>query len=168
MTMKGVLRIKRRDDGSKEDIYHLTKQRIQVGRSSEMDLKIDDLTISKWHLEISVEDDGVFVENKSRNGTRLNGKSLGAVVSLTPGDVLQLGATCLSYELHDRAVGSQEVESVPRIDESPDPDGTRVVSAPSPDLDGNQSPERGTSAWGDSGTRVGVAGVGTRFGRRPV
>jgi hypothetical protein len=172
--MKGVLRIKRRDGSSKEDIYRLTKQKMQVGRSSEMDLKLDDPTISKCHLEISVEDDAVFVENKSRNGTLLNGKTLAGVVSLTSGDVLQLGATSLCYERDSHADGLQEADSIPRIDRDHDPDGTRVVAMPSPDPSGSETPERGTSAYGESGTRVGSGGIdfppppGPRVTKRPL
>ena len=69
-----------------------------VGRSKNADLQIEDALVSRRHLEVRVEADGVFVENKSTSGSVLNGKQLVGVVSLNPGDVLEIGNTKLRYD----------------------------------------------------------------------
>ena len=76
----------------------LTSALMIVGRSKNADLQIEDALVSRRHVEVRVETDGVFIENKSTSGSSLNGKPLVGIVSLNSGDVLQIGNTQLRYE----------------------------------------------------------------------
>ena len=76
----------------------LTSALMIVGRSKNADLQVDDPLVSRRHLEIRVETDGVFVENKSTQGSSLNGKPLVGVVSLNPGDEIVIGSTKMRFE----------------------------------------------------------------------
>jgi pSer/pThr/pTyr-binding forkhead associated (FHA) protein len=76
----------------------LTSALMIVGRSKNADLQIEDALVSRRHVEVRVEADAVFVENKSTSGSVLNGKPLVGIVSLNSGDVLEIGNTKLRYE----------------------------------------------------------------------
>jgi len=69
-----------------------------VGRSKNADFQVEDPLVSRRHLEIRVEGDAVFVENQSTSGSILNGKPLVGVVSLNPGDVIEIGSTKMRFE----------------------------------------------------------------------
>ncbi|HTB84898.1 MAG TPA: FHA domain-containing protein [Candidatus Sulfotelmatobacter sp.] len=115
-----------------------------VGRSKNADLQIEDPQVSRRHLEIKVEPDGVFVENKSAQATLLNGKALTGVVSLNAGDVLQIGDTKLRFEEGSSApvaaaapaaeaeidgtrLAPESADYRPRAKEEGAPDETRAV-----------------------------------------
>ncbi len=104
----------------------LTSTLMIVGRSRNADLQIEDSLVSRRHLEVRVEADAVFVENKSTHGSYLNGKPLVGVVSLNPGDVLEIGHTKLCYEETSEGVlpagGVEPVEAM-----SSEIDGTRLA-----------------------------------------
>jgi pSer/pThr/pTyr-binding forkhead associated (FHA) protein len=77
-----------------------------VGRSKNADLQVEDALISRRHLEVRVEADAVFVEDKSSHGSFLNGKRLAGVVSLNAGDVIEIGRTKLRYEEREEAAAA--------------------------------------------------------------
>jgi hypothetical protein len=76
----------------------LTSALMIVGRSKNADFQVEDPLVSRRHLEIRVEGDAVFVENQSTSGSILNGKPLVGVVSLNPGDVIEIGSTKMRFE----------------------------------------------------------------------
>jgi pSer/pThr/pTyr-binding forkhead associated (FHA) protein len=86
-----------------------TKDRILVGRSSECDVRIDDVAVSRSHAEI-VANAGVWsiADLESSNGTLLNGKSLRSA-ALHNGDIVQIGQFSLHVGIVD---GSRKLESV--------------------------------------------------------
>jgi hypothetical protein len=104
----------------------LTSALMIVGRSKNADLQIEDALVSRRHLEVRVEAEGVFVENKSTSGSVLNGKPLVGVVSLNPGDVLEIGHTKLRY---DEAVAGPSPSGRPPSVEAMESeiDGTRIA-----------------------------------------
>jgi pSer/pThr/pTyr-binding forkhead associated (FHA) protein len=89
-----------------------------VGRAQEAEIHLDDPSnkVSKLHLQVRVEADVVFVENKSQFGTMLNGKMLNGTVSLEAGDILKVGDIKLRYE--ESAVGPPPSPSASRDAES--------------------------------------------------
>lgn len=123
--MKGALTIlEGAEKGSRKP---LTSALLIVGRSKNADLQIEDELVSRRHLEIRVEADAVFVENKSTQGSLLNGKPLLGVVSLNSGDVLEIGSTKLRFdEISDPA---RPVESAPDEAVSSGIDGTRAADS---------------------------------------
>jgi FHA domain len=98
-----------------------------LGRSKNADIQIDDSLVSRMHLEVRIEGDTVFVENKSTQGSFLNGKPLVGVVSLNSGDVLDIGHTKLRYEeLADEAPRAAALEAEEEM--SAEIDGTRIAA----------------------------------------
>jgi serine phosphatase RsbU (regulator of sigma subunit)/pSer/pThr/pTyr-binding forkhead associated (FHA) protein len=65
----------------------------QVGRVAEVQLRIDDHTISRRHAEILVRDDEVLIRDlDSLNGTFINGKQLRGKGKLQVGDEVRFGS----------------------------------------------------------------------------
>jgi len=133
----------------------LTSNLTIVGRSRNADLQIEDSLVSRRHLEIRIEGEVVFVENKSTHGSFLNGKPLVGVVSLNPGDLVDIGHTKLCYEESVEGPlptsGSESMESM-----SAEIDGTRVADSDAEPInpkDKDAHPEA-TRAMGEDGTRM--------------
>jgi len=99
-----------------------------VGRSKNADLQVEDPLISRRHLEVRVESDAVFVEDKSSHGSFLNGKKLAGVVSLNAGDVIEMGRVKLRFEEReeDATMAAAPAEEIAEASSS-EPDGTRVA-----------------------------------------
>ena len=104
----------------------LTSSLMIVGRSKNADLQIEDALVSRRHLEVRIEADAVFVENLSTAGSSLNGKPLVGVVSLNPGDIIEIGSTKLRYdEASAEASPPSRAPSVPAMES--DLEGTRIA-----------------------------------------
>lgn len=80
--------------------FALNPPQTVVGRGSEADIRLDDPNISRRHVRFSAENDRwIAGDLGSTNGTRVNGRSLAAPMALTPGDVIELGNTVLTFVL---------------------------------------------------------------------
>jgi tetratricopeptide (TPR) repeat protein len=73
----------------------LDEARVVVGRAEDCDIVLDDERVSKRHFEIHRKGaEIVLIDLGSRNGTRVNGRTLSDVV-LRPGDRIELGRSRL-------------------------------------------------------------------------
>ena len=79
--------------------YAITSEWIAVGRHPDSDVFLDDITVSRRHVELSTNNTGHVIRDVgSLNGTYLNGERLeDSEVSLTNGDELQIGKFKLLY-----------------------------------------------------------------------
>jgi hypothetical protein len=115
-----------------------------IGRSRNADFQIDDPLISRRHLEVRVEPDAVFVEDKSTHGSLLNGQRLSGIVSLNPGDVIEIGRVKLRYEEREEtsmpAASPADETNQP---ESSEVDGTLAAPARRPGAVARARPGRG-------------------------
>ncbi len=65
-----------------------------IGRTSANQIHIADPTISRQHARITVQSDGVFIQDlDSANGTFVNGRRITGLTPLRAGDTLQIGTT---------------------------------------------------------------------------
>lgn len=70
---------------------------LTVGRDPQCDLFLNDMTVSRSHAVIEVNDDGCIIRDQdSFNGVWVNNRMVEAC-ALKPGDVIQVGAFCLVY-----------------------------------------------------------------------
>jgi hypothetical protein len=68
--------------------------RALAGRSSDMDILLDDTFVSAKHVLFEVNDEGLWVEDlRSTNGTTVNGTRIHEPVLLDVGDVVAVGDT---------------------------------------------------------------------------
>ncbi len=80
--------------------FELTEEHYGVGRGPDMDIQIQDPTISTMHCELIRNEDGTYTvvdEGYSTNGTRINGMIVTRQV-LKPGDILQIGGVECMFE----------------------------------------------------------------------
>ena len=71
-----------------------------IGRSSDADMVIAAHEVSRHHAEIAPDRDGwTLTDLDSTNGVRLNGRPVGVPTRLQDGDVIELGAVELIFEV---------------------------------------------------------------------
>jgi len=73
---------------------------ITIGRNPENDIVIDDVKVSRTHLQIVQDDNGNFslVDFNTTNGTLLNGRRIQGETPLHKGDTVQIGNKLLPWE----------------------------------------------------------------------
>jgi pSer/pThr/pTyr-binding forkhead associated (FHA) protein len=77
--------------------YLLGQNVVKAGRHPESDIFLDDITVSRRHVEITPSDAGYSVRDVgSLNGTYVNRERIDEV-SLAPGDEVQIGKFKLVY-----------------------------------------------------------------------
>ncbi|MBI1957614.1 MAG: FHA domain-containing protein [Candidatus Rokubacteria bacterium] len=80
-------------------VYDLDRPVIRVGRVPEMDIVIDNVSVSRRQAEIQQEGEGWVVRDiGSSNGTFVNGERLTGDRSLRPGDEIAIGKYSLFFE----------------------------------------------------------------------
>lgn len=71
-----------------------------AGRSSDMDIFLDDTFVSSKHALFEVSASGLLVEDlHSTNGTQVNGSDISQPTMLSPGDRVEVGDTIFRVEL---------------------------------------------------------------------
>ncbi|GIK55918.1 MAG: phage tail protein I [Chloroflexi bacterium] len=122
--------------------YELPMGTAVLGRR-DADLVLDDPLVSRRHAQIESSDAGCTItDTKSSNGTKINGIRLKEYDPhpLNPGDVIEIGAYTLTYEMGEIAVAAEAVapppvpEPVAELEPLPElpASGSAVVSEPPP------------------------------------
>ena len=79
------------------DRRHPICESVTIGRSSSCDISVDDSEISRRHAEVTSHEGTLIVRDlDSTNGTKVNGRTIGAPTALTAGDVILIGNTEIS------------------------------------------------------------------------
>ncbi|OEJ28268.1 ABC transporter ATP-binding protein [Streptomyces agglomeratus] len=90
----------------------LPARTVRIGRATDNDLVVDDLTVSRRHAELRARPDGVYeiADLGSHNGTYLNGQPV-SVAQLSAGDIVGIGhsAFCLVGDTLQEFVDTGEV-----------------------------------------------------------
>lgn len=83
--------------------FDLVGPEVLLGRSPECHITIEDPLISRRHARIVIKDDGATVEDLgSRNGVRINGRSIDGITELSDGDRIRLGTQELLFSIVKR------------------------------------------------------------------
>ncbi len=80
----------------------LDRKNMVLGRASDVDITIEDITISKRHLKLLITDNGLQIQDLgSANGTILNGKRLTSMsmVPVPTESIVTIGRTCFSIHI---------------------------------------------------------------------
>lgn len=73
---------------------------VSLGRSADVDIRIDDRYASGMHARVFNRSGAYFVEDlNSTNGTLLNSRELHGEAELTPGDMIRIGDTEFRFEV---------------------------------------------------------------------
>ena len=87
-------------NGNETEKTVTVRNKITLGRGADCDVQINDKSVSKHHLEISLEPDGLYMKDLgSSNGTKVNGTSATGSVSLRTNDILELGYSKVTIEI---------------------------------------------------------------------
>jgi FHA domain len=79
-------------------IFSLVKNQLTIGRASDCDVFLDDVTVSRHHATLTLTDDGVvLVDLGSMNGTYINRRRIESEERLEDGDEIQVGKFLLTY-----------------------------------------------------------------------
>jgi len=80
--------------------YELKSQSVNIGRGEDMDLVIDNVSVSRRQARIHLAADGRWIVEDlgSANGTFLNGARLGAASPLSRGDEISFGKFSLFFD----------------------------------------------------------------------
>lgn len=117
--------------------YRLELGRHIVGRGSGSDVTIDDPTMSRRHLDVSVGADGITVSDAgSTNGTFIDGEKLESTRSIGPNDVIEAGGSLIGFEPAHSLTAASAAEGVeipfnrpPRVRPAP---RTLAIELPTP------------------------------------
>lgn len=78
-------------------VYRLEEDRLLAGRGDECQLLLDDVSVSRVHVEIVRTEHGLMIlDKRSSNGLRINGVELPSAM-LRAGDVVELGDVRLKF-----------------------------------------------------------------------
>ncbi len=84
--------------GLSGEVFHLTGERVAIGRDSASDIFLDDVTVSRNHAVITLSDGTASLQDlASLNGTYVNRRRIDEPETLTDGDELQIGKFRLAY-----------------------------------------------------------------------
>ena len=76
-----------------------TGDSIQVGRSQTADLVVNDRNMSRTHCAVLVSGSDLVLEDRSKNGTFLNGVKIPGPQVLHDGDVIQIGQSAIAVRM---------------------------------------------------------------------
>ena len=104
--------------------FQLNRPVITLGRGSECDVVINDVSISRRHAQILRQANGYFVQDlESRNGTMVNGEPLHEPRLLHIGDIVCVGNIRLECMAYTTPLAEQDAQTIQNIQMVPsDPD----------------------------------------------
>lgn len=117
-----VLRILHHD--GTEEVRDLVRGDLTIGREADNEIRPVDPALSRHHAVIHGEATPPTIEDlKTRNGTMVNGELVNSIVTLGPGDVVELGSTTI--EVAGRGDSGDTRRSQPTVElaELPPDDG---------------------------------------------
>jgi hypothetical protein len=100
LVVEGTALVVRSGGGRQGETFPLEGDAVEIGRSPEADVFLDDVTVSRTHAILSREDTGYVIEDKgSLNGTYVNRRRV-EQATLQDGDEVQIGKYRLTYLSH--------------------------------------------------------------------
>ena len=98
--IEGTALIVRSGGGRQGETFPLAADRVEIGRSPDADVFLDDVTVSRSHAVLSRTDGGYVIEdNGSLNGTYVNRRRVERA-NLEDGDEVQIGKYRLTFLSH--------------------------------------------------------------------
>ena len=83
-----------------------------VGRDPEVEIRLDDTTVSRRHAQLLVAADGTTLEDfGSKNGTFRGDERVTSPILLADGDALRFGSLLVTYRVHSRSMTTDSCTS---------------------------------------------------------
>jgi phosphoserine phosphatase RsbU/P len=103
--------------------FELRTDVITIGRHPDCDIPLDGNSVSRFHAHVIKSDQGYEIEDqKSRNGTLVNGKKIDGKALLTDNDRVKICETLFVFRVEpdmDAVLGTSTAESKPLEDDRP-------------------------------------------------
>ena len=100
LAVEGTALVVRSGGGRQGETFPLEGGEVEIGRSPDADVFLDDVTVSRTHAILSKENEGYLIEDKgSLNGTYVNRRRV-EKATLEDGDEVQIGKYRLTYLSH--------------------------------------------------------------------
>ncbi len=97
LPVEGTALVVRSGGGRQGETFPLGDERVEIGRSPDAAVFLDDVTVSRSHAILSREDEGYVIEdNGSLNGTYVNRRRVERA-KLEDGDEVQIGKYRLTF-----------------------------------------------------------------------
>lgn len=89
-------------------IIELEEGTFTIGKYEDNDFVIPDIYVSRHHCEISIEEDAVFLIDKSKNGTYVNDRLINnEKVALKSGDIIEIGPSRFIIQGETAPIGEE-------------------------------------------------------------
>ena len=125
------------DDEGRRTTIPLSRDDISIGRASDNLIQLPEKNISRNHARIVRDSGRVYVEDRSRYGSKKNGRKFQGRTTFVSGDIILVGDYRLQLVAEAADVASGPTEETVRPDVSA-PSG-RMASSPSPGMPGASS-----------------------------
>ena len=125
------------DDEGRRTTIPLSRDDISIGRASDNLIQLPEKNISRNHARIVRESGRVYVEDRSRYGSKKNGRKFQGRTTFVSGDIILVGDYRLQLVAEAADVASGPTEETIRPDVSAS--SARMASAPSPGMPGASS-----------------------------
>jgi len=113
------------EENGQSRTFRLSDDTVTIGRTANNAIRISDALSSRQHCKVERRGTAFWVEDlKSRNGTKLNGRSLTEATQLEPGDRIQVGESVVHF-LQKRASGTSARKKKSARQRGPLQDGVR-------------------------------------------
>ena len=100
--------------------YLLDKNKNTIGRDPKSDIVIDDIEISRNHLEVLIQGEEVLFEDlNSTNGTFLNGKRLEKTAAVSDGDLISIGKNIVLEFIKEETIEDSQFQQNNKLKPSP-------------------------------------------------
>jgi pSer/pThr/pTyr-binding forkhead associated (FHA) protein len=83
---------------------NLEEKDVLLGRGDHCDVQLPDDRVSREHALIRSTDEGYTLEDRSRNGTRVNFNMVNEATMLNPGDRIYVGDYSIIFQDDDTAI----------------------------------------------------------------
>ena len=94
-SFRGGIQLALLDNGNIRAVFHVSANRLVIGRSESCDIVLNDPLASNRHAEVFIESGHVVIRDRSsRNGTRVNEQRVKAQY-VQPGDIIRIGRSVL-------------------------------------------------------------------------
>jgi FHA domain len=98
--IEGIALVVRSGGGRQGETFPLDGERVEIGRSPDADVFLDDVTVSRSHAQLVRDDGGYTIEDSgSLNGTYVNRRRV-EKATLEDGDEVQIGKYRLTFLSH--------------------------------------------------------------------
>lgn len=118
------------DDEGRRTTVPLSRNDITIGRNEENLIRLADRNVSRLHARIMRDGDRLYIEDKSRYGSRKNGRKFTGRTALQSGDIVLIGDYRMQVVPQDATLAEEPTGEIADADVSHALDSARTTALP--------------------------------------